>query len=109
MAERCGRNSPLLVYLTCSSAIRPLVGPFHGGNMVERAGAGDGGAHVAAVEQVGAADRLPFRMKRGVRLLAVEGRRGIGGEKVGVARDGVVVPAGAGPLRVASHVEPAPV
>src|SRR5262249_37093342 len=104
MAELCGRNSPLLVYLTCSSAIRPLVGPFHGGNMVERAGAGDGGAHVAAVEQVGAADRLPFRMKRGGRLLAVEGGRGMGGETIGIARDEIVVAAAAVDVGVEGEV-----
>jgi hypothetical protein len=37
---------------------------FHGGNMVERAEAGDRCAHIAAVEQVRAADRLSFRVKR---------------------------------------------
>jgi hypothetical protein len=54
-----------------------------GGNVIERAEAGDRGAHIAAVEQVGAADRLSLGVERGVRLLAVEGRRGIGGEKIG--------------------------
>src|SRR4029077_13395425 len=46
-----------------------------GRNMIERAEAGDRGADIAAVEEVGAADRLALRMERGVRLLAIEGRR----------------------------------
>src|SRR5262249_20626500 len=53
--------------------------------------AGDRGAHIAAVEEIGAADRLAFGVERGVRLLAVEGWRGIGGEKIGIARDEVIV------------------
>ena len=59
--------------------------------MIERAEAGDRGAHIAAVEQIGAAGRLSLGMERGVRLLAVEGRRGIWREKVGIARDEVIV------------------
>ena len=35
-----------------------------GGNVIERAEAGDRGAHIAAGEEVGAADRLSFRMER---------------------------------------------
>src|SRR5947199_366268 len=38
-----------------------------GGDMVERAEAGDRGADVAAIEQVRAADRLSLRVERGVR------------------------------------------
>ena len=37
---------------------------FHCGDMVERAEAGDRSAHIAAVEQVGAADRLPLGVER---------------------------------------------
>ena len=36
----------------------------HGWDVVERAEAGDRGAHIAAGEEVGAADRLSFRMER---------------------------------------------
>ena len=61
--------------------------------MIERAEAGDRGAHIAAVEQVGAADRLALGVERGVRLLAVEGGRGVGGEKIGIARDEIIVAA----------------
>jgi hypothetical protein len=62
-----------------------------GGNIIERAEAGDRGAHIAAVEQVGAADRLSLGVERGVRLLAVERRRRIGGKKIGIARDEIIV------------------
>jgi hypothetical protein len=37
---------------------------FHRGNMIERAEAGDRGAHIAAVEQVRAADRLSLGVER---------------------------------------------
>ena len=65
--------------------------PVHCGNVIERAEAGDRGADIATVEQVGAPDRLALGVERGVRLLTVERRRRIGGEKIGIARDEVVV------------------
>ena len=58
--------------------------------MIVAGEARDRGADIAAVEQVRAAHRLPLGMQAGVRLLAVEGRRGIGREKIRIARDAVV-------------------
>jgi hypothetical protein len=49
--------------------------------MIERAEAGDRGAHVAAVEQVGAADRLSLGVERGVRLLPLNVGAGSGGKR----------------------------
>jgi hypothetical protein len=65
----------------------------HGGNVIKRAEARDRGTHKAAIEEVGAADRLSFRMERGVRLLAVERWRRIGRKEIRIARDEIIVPA----------------
>ena len=51
---------------------------------------GDGGADIAAVEQVASRRPPGPRHGAGIRLLAVEGRRRIGREQIGIARDEVV-------------------
>ena len=72
-----------------------------GGRAVERghviiAGeARDSGAGIAAVEQVGAADRAALAVQRRVWLPAVHRRRGIGRKQIRIARDEIVVGAAA--------------
>jgi hypothetical protein len=61
------------------------------GNAVDAGEAGIGGADIAAVEQIRAADRVPFGVQPGIRLLAVERRRRIGRKQIGIARDEIVV------------------
>ena len=79
------------------------LGAVERGNPIDAGEARDRGAHIAAVEQVGAAHRLSLGMQAGVRLLAVERRRGVGREKIGVARDEIV--AGMTAVEVGMHRE----
>ena len=63
----------------------------HGRDVVERGEVGDGGADIAAVEEVRAAGRLALGMERRVRLFPVERWRGVGRKQIGIARDEIVV------------------
>ena len=77
--------------------------PSSGGNPIDAGEARDRRAHIAAIEQVGGAHRLSLGMQAGVRLLAVEGRRRVGREKIRVARDEIV--AGMTAVEVGMHRE----
>ena len=80
-----------------------VLGPFEGGNAIEAGEARDRRADITAVEQVRTAHRLPLGMQAGVRLLAIEGWRGVGREKIGVARNEIV--AGMSAVEVGMHGE----
>ena len=80
-----------------------VLGPFERGDAIEAGEARDRRADITAVEQVGTAHRLPLGMQAGVRLLAVERGRGVGREKIGIARNEIV--AGMSAVEVGMHGE----
>ena len=95
-ADDCGRNSPLLVILVCSRSMRDAgLRSLQRRDAIDAGEAGDRRPDIAAVEQVGAAHRLAFRVQPRVRLLAVEPRRRVGRKQIGIARDEIVAGAAA--------------